>query len=311
MLTNIELQQLRCVTQKDGGAGANPYLWALLLQIDDDTIATGAPVFVADRTPYPGGTSVVIRAGMKDGESAPIPDLVSHLSARFHSEPPLSRRDLILVALLIDQHDLPGAAVAQGYLMFLEELPAQVTQHLLQLASPDATVRADAVDAIKHDLTTKISSAMLDALSESDQIAYTLGLKTVDRELGSDFALFAQVDVRASKSFTLEFHSDTGDDFALDAQLLVTDDPCEDALLLVESLQTAIANAEGAAKQLANAHGGEPTPRQQQEMEQLAKEIRADQAKLKAAEEVLRRCRAGLGPGPGNPTARANRAGVA
>jgi DNA repair exonuclease SbcCD ATPase subunit len=78
--------------------------------------------------------------------------------------------------------------------------------------------------------------------------------------------------------------------------MLMTIDPCEDLIVEVESLQQGIQNAEGALKQLANAHGGEPTAQDEQEMEQTRQALFKLRARLKDAEDQLKQCRERIRP---------------
>ncbi len=41
MIASITLDQFRCLAETDSG-GSTPYLWIALMQIDDDTINSGA-----------------------------------------------------------------------------------------------------------------------------------------------------------------------------------------------------------------------------------------------------------------------------
>ncbi|HET7034205.1 MAG TPA: hypothetical protein VFI42_00840 [Thermomicrobiaceae bacterium] len=298
MLVNIELQQLRCLKQSDGSDGANPYLWVMLLQIDDDTIASGNAVFVADRPPSPVGASVLIQGGMRAGDSAPIPELLARLNARFRTDPPLARRDLILLALLMDERGTPGAAIVAGYNTFLTTVPEDVSQHLLELASPNSDDRNAAINAIQIDVHDKVYDAIMAQLNPLEEVEAGLGMK--DRMIANAFQVFDQVN--ASRPFTLHFQSKSGGDiFEIDAQIRVTNDPCEDELLNLLALQTAIQNAQGAGKQLANTHGGELTGAQQQQLEQIKEEIRQLQQKVQTGERALARCRKGIAPEPANP----------
>ena len=299
MLINIEFQQLRCISESDDD-GAQPYLWTELLQIDDDTIASGAPVFAADHPPSPVGARVVIKEQMKAGDSALIPDLLARLNARFRSDPPpLVRRDLILVAVLLDQRDTPGSAIVAGYDAFLSELPSEVAKSLLALSETSGAEQDAVIKTIEDAVETQVDAAIADKIGALDKAGVWLGIESPDRTIGTGHMLFEQEN--ASRPFTLRFQSDAGDDFELDAQLRVTIDPCEDELVLVESMQAAVANMEGRAKQLANAHGGEPTPQDEQEMEQLRQQLLAERAKLKSAQEALERCRQRIEPGPAEP----------
>jgi hypothetical protein len=72
VITSIELQQLRCTFQPRPHS-SRPYLWGVLLQVDDDTLASGALVATVSFPPAPDGSFSEIAAAMHDGDSATIP----------------------------------------------------------------------------------------------------------------------------------------------------------------------------------------------------------------------------------------------
>src|SRR5690242_17433921 len=67
---SIELQQLRCTFQSRFHS-SRPCLWGVLLQVDDDTLASGALVAMVSFPPAPDGSFSEIAAAMHDGDSAP------------------------------------------------------------------------------------------------------------------------------------------------------------------------------------------------------------------------------------------------
>jgi hypothetical protein len=105
MIDTVKLEQLRCNQQNQSG-GARPYLWVQLLAIDDDTLTSGVGVARVDFLPPPDGAQVTIATNMRAGDTALLPNPVSHLTARFRDG--LTRRDLLLVAVLWDQQDTPA-----------------------------------------------------------------------------------------------------------------------------------------------------------------------------------------------------------
>jgi hypothetical protein len=317
MLVHIDLEQLRCISQGDGGDGANPYLWTELLQIDDDTIASGAPVFAADHPVPVVASRLVIKSGMKAGDSAPVPDEVARLGARFRSDPPpLARRDLILVAVLLDQRDTPGAAIEAGYEEFLGDLRDAVAANLAGLASTNEADRKDLEAQIKCEVNKKVKAVIAAKLSILDELGTLVSVESQDSVIGAGFVVFGQdsgASPLVSGPFTLALASVSGDDcsgatagaeqvpFELDGQLQVTDDPCEDELILVESLQAAIQNTEGRQRQLGSAHHRELTPQEEQELNQLRAELVTERTRLKSAQDALQQCRDRIRPVPPKP----------
>jgi hypothetical protein len=114
--SRITLHQLSCNTETQDG-GSNPYLWAVLLQVDDKTIASGALVARIAFAPSPTGAQIIIAEGMRAGGTAPVPAPQQRLAAQF--DPGQERRDLILITVLWDQHGFPFDAILAGYDAFL------------------------------------------------------------------------------------------------------------------------------------------------------------------------------------------------
>ncbi len=294
----IEIDFVRLLCER---GGAQPYLWMELLQIDDDTLAPNGPrVAAVDWRPQFEDQGFV-GGEMKAGDSAPMPLELARLNAHFREG--LMRRDLILVASLWDHHDTPSAAVAAGYSAFLSELRDAVADpmNLLALSAGSGPEYDSAIQRITKRVHDKVEAAITDKISWLDKAGIIVGLEDTDRLIDSTFKLFADSDFTQPNRptpftpFTLTFH-DSSADFKLDAQLFVTNDPCEDELIPVMSLQQEIATMEGALKQLANAHGGEPRPEDEKNMERIEKDLRAAQAKLKVAQDAYERCRLLHGP---------------
>jgi hypothetical protein len=283
MIADLELSQLQCNKQSDGSGGCNPYLWVVLLRIDDDTLGGNPPaaaVFPQD----PAAPRIVVEAGMKAGDTAVVPDQVDSLVTDIRTDS--VQRNLILIAALLDQHDTSWAAMAAGYQAFVNTAPVAVGAQLLQLQ--DAALYEQAIQAITSQISDQVKSAIEAQLSWWDKVQ-------ID---------WQSVAASSSGSYPLEFTSTTGDivtdDFVLGCQLVVTVDPCEDQIAAVQGIQQAIANIEGLTKQLTSGQVHEPPAQVETELNQLATEMIKEREKLAAAEAALDDCRKGVvirGPG--------------
>jgi hypothetical protein len=296
MFADIELQQLQCSNQSDGSDGSNPYLWVVFLRIDDDTLAGNPPV-AAEYPQDPSAPRVVVKPGMKAGDTAPIPDVVAHLAAHIRNDS--VQKNVILIAALLDQHDTSWDATAAGWSAFVNTAPTAVGAQLLALQDPDPAAKQQAINEIKAQITSAVTSAIEGQLSWWDKVQIRLGWETLDRVIATAYQDWESL-TASTASFTMEF-ANGSDDFVLDGQLLVTVDPCETQAALVREIQQAIANIEGRTKELINGQSGEPPAEVEQELDQLAGEMLQEQSKLKAAELALNTCRAEhlpVGPGP-------------
>jgi hypothetical protein len=284
VIASIQLQQLRCTFQPKI-EGCRPYLWGVLLQVDDDTLASGALVATVSFPPMPDGSFSEIAPAMHGGDSAPIPGEVARYAARFRSGQ--ARNDLILVVVLWDSQDTPLYATAKGYDAFLGEIRDAVADNLLALSTADENQEKAIEDAIKKRVHDKVEAAIRGGLSDLDKIAFATHLKVPDRVIDSQFR---HVSLQAADSvtpFTLTFN-DVIDEFQLDAEQRVVADPCEDQAVQVRFAQQTIENIKGALKQL---HQLPESPKTEAKIEQLESELIGWQATLVQAQNDLAACR--------------------
>jgi hypothetical protein len=288
MLADLQLQQLQCSQQSDGSGGSNPYLWVVLLRIDDDTL-NGNPPDAAVFPQDPSAPRAVIQAGMKAGDSAAIPDQINSLVTAIRSD--AVQRNLIVIAVLLDQHDTSWAANSAGWEAFISTAPVAVGSHLVQLQDP--AQQGLAIQAIGSQISAAVASAVESQLSDWDKVQIYLGLETLDRMIAFGYDVWENVGTATSGGFSLQIASGS-DNFTLTGQLVVTDDPCQEQVSEVQAIQEAINNIEGRAKELNSGQVHEPPAQVEKELEQLATEMIQEQGKLKAAELALNACRQGV-----------------
>jgi hypothetical protein len=292
MITSITLDQLSCNTETEGG-GSRPYLWAVLLQVDDQTIASGALVARIGFAPSPTGAQIIIAEGMRAGGTAPVPAPQQRMAAQF--DPGQQRRDLILITVLWDQHDLPFDAILAGYDAFLGTSRDAVAANLVALGSDSPEVQQAAIDAVTATVNQQVNDAIEGKLSLVDKLEIKAHLKTPDQVIDSAFAHFAVAEADSASTLSLSFGAGSGHDYRIDGTFTVTADPCEADLIRIRAAQQAIANTEGALKQL-NGHEG---PAADKQRELLEEELSTQQSRLAAAEADLSQCRASTSATPG------------
>jgi len=126
----ISLQSLHCNSTSDGASQA-PYIWPILLCVDDTTLAK--PDLLVDVIPTRlADARVVIKSDMSAGQTADIPLPLGTLGVRFEDN--LSIRWLILAVALWEENETPEAAVWAGFQAFSNELRAAVASSLPSLA---------------------------------------------------------------------------------------------------------------------------------------------------------------------------------
>jgi hypothetical protein len=293
MITSITLDQLSCDTETEGD-GSHPYLWAVLLQVDDATIASGALVARIAFAPSPTGAQIIIADGMRTGDMAPVPAPQRRLAAQFN--PGQRQRDLILITVLWDQHDIPFDAVLAGYDAFLGTSRDAVAANLLGLGSSSPVVQQAAVDAVTATINQQVSDAIEGKLSLVDKLEIKAHLKTPDTVIDSAFRHFALAEVDSASTLSLPFGAGSGHDYRIDGTFTVIVDPCEAELIRVRAAQQAIANTEGALKKLIGHEG----PGTEKQIELLEEELSTQKGRLAAAEADLSQCRAGTSATPGS-----------
>jgi len=284
MIVGIELQDLVCVDEFRS-EGVRPYLWGVLLQIDDDTVDTGVGVATVSFVSPQEGAFVPIASAMHAGDIAAIPEPVSRFAARFRSGQTLN--DLVLVTVLWDARDTPANAVVAGYTAFLGAIRDAVALRLLDLSTADDNQKAAIEADIAQDVHDRVEDAIRGAFSAVQKAEVELGILTPDTLIGSAFRLASIQAADSTETFTVPFSDVLNDNFDLSARMTVTADPCEDQAVRVRSLRQGIDNTRGALKQLSN----EPEGTVDQEIEELEQELSAELARLTQAELDLQQCR--------------------
>lgn len=179
----IVLQTLHFVSASNSSGKTKPYIWPVLLWIDDSTLATSSLVSVITPT----SAELVIRYDMQAGEDADIPTEVGELYAQIGD----GFRGLILVVALWEDRDTPDGAVSAGFQAFSTELRAAIADNLqaLNLASE----REGAIETIKSRVQKKVHSAIENSLTWYEKFKIFLGQMNVDRNVDNVFKFFSDL----------------------------------------------------------------------------------------------------------------------
>jgi hypothetical protein len=288
----IVLEHLRCFRESDGTGNSEPYIWPVLIWIDDDTLAT--PALVGVTAPALGNARIVIKDDMKAGQVADIPNQVGVLRVRLDDNQ--SVRQLILTVALWENDETPEKAMRDGYQAFARELGLAIADNLLALnAAKTAEERKPIIEAIKKRVTAKVESAIRNGLTGSQKVQVFLGTLNLDDIISSDFKSFPQV---LSQPLSLAFASN-GNRYTIDGRLRavpVVVDPCAALVARVRDAQDNVNGIEAEIKSLqAQLRGQNPPGEPPLPKSFIIAEIRRIREEdLPPAEEALREARTAL-----------------
>jgi hypothetical protein len=307
----IHLDHLRCLAEWDDHGHSEPYVWTLLIWLDDTTIGSGQ--FVGSIAPgNVQGSRTVIKEGMKAGERAPMPSVQKAFSHRFEDD--LNFRFIGIVVAMFEQDDTPLDAVRAGYDAFVRELPRALADFMrINRRPPDEEERKD----IANKVGPKIFVAFWDALSAYEKLQVFLGKLNLDDLIGND-TFFTEIDSNetAVSRFTLKFENtialDTKEEvtnhYELDGRFELREppppDPCQAEIDRVKQARTRIDSIQADIRRLGDElHEAPPTekPEINKEIRRIRDEVLpAAVATLEAAQRALALCRA-LNPEPPSP----------
>lgn len=184
----VTLDQLACSKEHDETGHSEPYLWPVLMRVDDETLAT--PALLAALSPADAFARVVVKSGMRRGDAAPVPAGQRVFHFRFSDGLDLNK--LILVVALLENDETPARAITNGYATFRTELPKAVgtLDRLLRLSSDDPAVVAAAIGEVKASVGDAVRTSIRDSLSGVDKLKVLLGTLDLDDEIAVAHAAF-------------------------------------------------------------------------------------------------------------------------
>lgn len=200
----IRLNRVLCHAESDGTGHSEPYVWTLLIWVDDTTLATPQLVGVS----APGnvtGSRAVIKEGMKAGERASLPSVQRAFAHRFEDD--LDRRTIGLVVAMLEWDETPADAVRAACSAFVRELPRALARFIsTHLRGPENDREEQ---EIADEVSPKVRAAGEDALSNWEKIRVALGTLDLDDEIGFD-SWFTTVEQGSEpEDFRLSFENDS------------------------------------------------------------------------------------------------------
>jgi hypothetical protein len=297
----LRLERLECRVQGDASGGSEPYLWPMLLWVTDATIGTPTPV----RSNHAHTPRSVLGQNVKAGATLVVPTTKGTVGTQLAAGDTLRRA--IAVVALHENDETPHHVVVAAHDAYVRALPAAVASHLLELASNDPVVIAEATAAIKQEVQAVVKSAGSDEMTAWEKFKVGIGSLDLDDQVEAAFA-----DTTTTRALDLTFRTTKGSG----ASTVVTQDWRLTGVLVVDnridlcaSQEQAVAQAtvrRNQARQHLQALQAEYAQASAAEREILTVDI--DEAKaalgaaegdLAAAEAALARCRTrGVGRPP-------------
>lgn len=188
----IHLDRFRCLVEHDGNGHSEPYIWTVLIWVDDTTIGSGQIVGSAAPSEFQGARAV-IKAGMRAGQEASLPAVQRSFAHRF--EDGLTIRRIGLVVVLLEEDETPDDAVRAAYKAFVRELPPAVADFIRSFGRGPET--SEERRQIVATVQPKVVAAGRDALTAFQKVQVAIGSLDLDDQLGFDTS-FMEVDGPAS-----------------------------------------------------------------------------------------------------------------
>lgn len=292
----IVLERLRCIRESDGTGHSEPYIWPVLLWIDDNTLAT--PALVGVTAPALGNARVVIKNDMRAGQAADIPPSVGVLRVRF--EDTLTIRRLILAIALWEEDETPEAAMRAGFQAFSSELRAAVADNLFALSQASDEEQDAIIATIKTRVKDRVKSAIENGLTGWQKARVFIGTLNLDDIIDSAFKSFPDL---FPAPITLTFGAGSSNDYEIQGKLEVRPvrvDRCQSQVNAVKAAQSVVDGIDAEIKalqtELQHASPAEK-PFIIAEIKRIREEDLADaMAALDAARRALSICRSRLPP---------------
>ena len=194
----LSLNSLHCIRESDGTGNSEPYIWPVLMWIDDNTLVT--PALVGVTAPAIGSARVVIKSDMRANQTADIPGSAGVLRVRLEDN--LNVRRLILTVALWEEDETPEAAMRAGFQAFSSELRAAVADNLFALNEADGAELDAIIATIKKRVSDRVKSAIEDGLTAGEKIRVFIGTLNLDDIIDSAFRNFSDL---VTTPFTLNF----------------------------------------------------------------------------------------------------------
>ena len=201
----VTLDRLECSRETDSSGHSEPYIWPVLMRVDDNTLATEATLSslnLADQN-----ARIVIKEDMKAGEEAPIPADQRTFVFRFDDN--LSFARVIIVVALLEQDETPDRAAREGYITFRNELPKAVAPRLLQLNAADEQGDEEGTRLLIKEISDIVDPAVRAAirrnLTGTDKLGVILGTVKLDDQIDVAHKTFRKLEEEDGKLVSQDF----------------------------------------------------------------------------------------------------------
>jgi hypothetical protein len=191
----ITLEELACLELKNLERLAEPYIWPVLIWVDDATTRNPVlPILVG--TMPERDFRKVIKDSMGARETAPIPASVGTLRVRFDPtvDGPIGKHLIVVVALL-ENDSTPAHAMLAGFRTFKSSLTATVTSFLAELNNATDEEREAIVEEIKKQVSAAVDSAVKDDLTAEEKLQVAVGIIEPDDTLGAGFVALDNAEI--------------------------------------------------------------------------------------------------------------------
>ena len=241
----IILQNAHCLRESEGGS--EPYIWPVLLWIDDTTL--GSQDLVGVTGPVLGDARVVLRDDMSAGQAAQIPFPLGTLGVRF--EDSLALRYVLLVVALFEKDETPEAAMWAGCQAFSSELRAAIAERLSYLLGAIRSGNEDELDQLITEIKTQVrqhtESVTWNALTGWQKTRVVAGTLDLDDFIGADYYFSGPSHTILNLSLKTESSSD---EYTIDGMLEIrptgeTVDLCQAQVDRVKATKTVVDGIEG------------------------------------------------------------------
>jgi len=288
----ILLERLTCRRESDGTGHSEPYIWPVLLWVDDDTLKTPELVGVVSVTLD--SERIELADGIKPGQSAGIPASVGAHRIRFRDN--LNTHVMMLAVALWESDETPEAAMRAGFSAFQKELRAAVAANLLRLNG--AKDNNQELKVIIGEISTRVrkavETAIEGALTFGQKISIAFRRLNLDDIVGSDFVFISDL---VAKPIRMTF-LDEDNEYVIDGQFQVKRvaiDVCQAQVDAAKAAQTAVNDVENQIRalqaELQHAPPGEKPFINAQIKSLRENDLRAAQTELDNANRALRTCR--------------------
>lgn len=288
----VRLEHLTCTRESDGTGNSEPYIWPVVLWVDNDTLAT--PELVGLTGASSQNARIELKSGMKAGQVVGIPTSVGVHRVRFKegADPHV----IILAVVLWEWDETPETAMKAGFRAFPSELRAAVGANLIRLngAKDNETER----DAIIAEISTRVRNAVKSAISGAltlwQRIRIGIGTLNLDDVVGDTFVYLPDL---AATPIKLAFQ-DEENEYQIDGRLEVQHVNPETCQAQIAAVSAAQIEVDRVATQIAalQAELQDAAPSQKPAINAQIKRLRDEEGRpaqktLDEARRALQKCR--------------------